>query len=74
MEQSENYHDNNSGLPFESRLKVQELNHLAYRIRNELSKVIVGQERVLDLLLTALLRFHSVVRLVIFCVNAVARH
>lgn len=55
MEQSENYDDNNTGLPFESRLKVQELNHLAYRIRNELSKVIVGQERVLDLLLTALL-------------------
>src|SRR5690606_1618896 len=36
-------------------LKVQELNHLAYRIRNEISKIIVGQERVLDLLLTALL-------------------
>ncbi len=40
---------------FQSRIKVQELNHLAYRIRNEIGKVIVGQEPVLDLLLTALL-------------------
>lgn len=40
---------------FESRLKVEELNHVAFRIRNEIGKVIVGQERVLDLLLTALL-------------------
>jgi MoxR-like ATPase len=40
---------------FESRLKVEELNHMAFRIRNEIGKVIVGQDRVLDLLLTALL-------------------
>jgi MoxR-like ATPase len=40
---------------FENRLKVQEINHMAYRIRNEISKVIVGQERVLDMMLTALL-------------------
>lgn len=40
---------------FESRLKVEELNHVAFRIRNEIGKVIVGQDRVLDLLLTALL-------------------
>lgn len=46
---------NNGDTPFESRIKVQELNHMAFRIRNEISKVIVGQERVLDLILTALL-------------------
>ena len=40
---------------FENRLKVEELNHVAFRIRNEIGKVIVGQDRVLDLLLTALL-------------------
>lgn len=40
---------------FESRIKVQELNHMAFRIRDEIGKVLVGQEKVLDLLLTALL-------------------
>jgi MoxR-like ATPase len=40
---------------FQNRLNVEELNHAAYRLRNEISKVIVGQEQVLDLLLTALL-------------------
>ena len=40
---------------FESRLKVEELNHVAYKIRDEIGKVIVGQDKVLDLLLTALL-------------------
>jgi MoxR-like ATPase len=46
---------NNEETLFESRIKVQELNHVAFRIRNEISKVIVGQEKVIDLLLTALL-------------------
>jgi MoxR-like ATPase len=55
MEPTENFINNSNSELFESRLKVQELNHLAYRIRNEISKIIVGQERVLDLLLTALL-------------------
>jgi MoxR-like ATPase len=40
---------------FENRLNVEELNHAAFKIRNEIGKVIVGQERVLDYLLTALL-------------------
>jgi MoxR-like ATPase len=40
---------------FESRIKVQALNNVAFRIRNEISKVIVGQDKVLDLLMTALL-------------------
>src|SRR5690554_7552348 len=40
---------------FESRIKVQELNHMAFRIRDEIGKILVGQEKVLDLLLTALL-------------------
>ena len=55
MEPTENLNNTGDNELFESRLKVQELNHLAYRIRNEISKIIVGQERVLDLLLTALL-------------------
>ncbi len=55
MEATENFDNTDNNELFESRLKVQELNHLAYRIRNEISKIIVGQERVLDLLLTALL-------------------
>lgn len=49
-----NDQENTSDL-FESRLKVQELNHMAFRIRDEIAKVLVGQEKVLDLLLTALL-------------------
>lgn len=40
---------------FESRIRVQELNHMAFRIRDEIGKVLVGQEKVLDLLLCALL-------------------
>jgi MoxR-like ATPase len=55
MEATDNDNTTGHNELFESRLKVQELNHLAYRIRNEISKIIVGQERVLDLLLTALL-------------------
>ena len=45
----------NENTPFENRLPLDELNHAAYRIRNEINKVIVGQERVLDLLLTAVI-------------------
>jgi MoxR-like ATPase len=41
--------------PFENRINVEELNHAAYRIKNEIAKVIVGQEKVIDLLLTAFL-------------------
>ena len=41
--------------PFENRLPLDQLNHAAYRIRNEINKVIVGQEKVLDLLLTAII-------------------
>jgi MoxR-like ATPase len=40
---------------FENRLNVEDLNHMAYQIRQEINKVIVGQDHVLDLLLTALL-------------------
>lgn len=55
MEQNnmDNFQEENT--LFESRLKVEELNHVAFRIRTEIGKVIVGQDRVLDLLLTALL-------------------
>nr|WP_321406904.1 MoxR family ATPase [uncultured Carboxylicivirga sp.] len=45
----------NENAPFENRLPLDELNHAAYRIRNEINKVIVGQEKVLDLLLTAVI-------------------
>lgn len=41
--------------PFETRLPLEELNHAAFRIRNEINKVIVGQEKVLDMLLTAVI-------------------
>lgn len=40
---------------FQNRLRVEELNEVASRIRNEIGKVIVGQDRVLNMLLTALL-------------------
>ncbi|WP_010417343.1 AAA family ATPase [Anaerophaga thermohalophila] len=51
----ENLPNDDGNSLFESRLNVEELNHAAFRIRNEIGKVIVGQERVLDHLLTALL-------------------
>ena len=41
--------------PFENRLNVDELNHMAYLIKNEIAKVIVGQDKTIDLLLAALL-------------------
>ncbi|MBN2166403.1 MAG: MoxR family ATPase [Marinilabiliaceae bacterium] len=42
-------------VPFENRLNLEELNHVASQIKNEIQKVIVGQEKIIDLLLTALL-------------------
>ncbi|WP_291858936.1 MoxR family ATPase [Marinilabilia sp.] len=54
MELNNQTNDDGKSL-FESRLNVEELNHAAFKIRNEIGKVIVGQERVLDYLLTALL-------------------
>lgn len=45
----------NQDTPFENRLPLDELNHAAFQIRNEINKVIVGQEKVLDLLLTAVI-------------------
>ncbi len=41
--------------PFESRLDLEELNRAAYQIKSEIAKVIVGQEKTIDLMLTALL-------------------
>ncbi len=41
--------------PFENRLNLDELNKAVYQIKNELTKVIVGQEKIIDLMLTALL-------------------
>lgn len=54
MEFNNQSNDDGNSL-FENRLNVEELNHAAFKIRNEIGKVIVGQERVLDHLLTALL-------------------
>ncbi|WP_066629829.1 AAA family ATPase [Labilibacter marinus] len=41
--------------PFENRLNLEELNRAAYQIKSEIAKVIVGQEKIVDLMLTALL-------------------
>ncbi|MGQ1785961.1 MULTISPECIES: AAA family ATPase [unclassified Saccharicrinis] len=41
--------------PFENRLDLEELNRAAFQIKNEIAKVIVGQEKIIDLMLTALL-------------------
>lgn len=54
MESNNQTNDDGKSL-FENRLNVEELNHAAFKIRNEIGKVIVGQEKVLDHLLTALL-------------------
>ena len=40
---------------FENRINLEELNRAAYQIKNEIAKVIVGQEKIVDLMLTALL-------------------
>ncbi len=50
-----NQSNNDGDSLFGNRLNVEELNHAAFKIRNEIGKVIVGQDRVLDQLLTALL-------------------
>ncbi len=42
-------------VPFENRINLEELNRAAYQIKNEIAKVIVGQEKIVDLMLTALL-------------------
>ncbi len=42
-------------IPYSNRIKLDELNHSVYKLRSEVSKVIVGQEYVFDMLLTALL-------------------
>ncbi|TRX72216.1 MoxR family ATPase [Carboxylicivirga sp. M1479] len=47
--------DQQTQTPFENRLPLEELNHSSFRIRNEINKIIVGQEKVLDLLLTAVI-------------------
>ncbi|MCW3807880.1 AAA family ATPase [Plebeiibacterium marinum] len=41
--------------PFENRLNLDELNKAVFKIKNEITKVIVGQEKIIDLMLTALL-------------------
>lgn len=41
--------------PFENRLGLEELNRAAFQIKNEIAKIIVGQEKIIDLMLTALL-------------------
>jgi len=47
--------DQQTQTTFENRLPLEELNHSAFRIRNEINKVIVGQEKILDLLMTAVI-------------------
>ncbi len=54
MEWNNQSNDDGNSL-FQNRLNVEELNHAAFKLRNEIGKVIVGQERVLDLMMTALL-------------------
>ncbi len=44
-----------SEMPFENRLKMDELNKAVFNIKNELKKVIVGQDKVVDLMIVALL-------------------
>ncbi len=44
-----------SEMPFENRLKMDELNKAVFTIKNELKKVIVGQDKVVDLMIVALL-------------------
>ena len=40
--------------PYENRLNLEELKHAAYQIKSEIAKVIVGQDKVIDLMLTSL--------------------
>lgn len=48
-----NTHEN--FMPFENRLDLSELESNIQKVRSEIRKVIVGQERVIDLLITSLL-------------------
>ncbi len=45
----------NNNTTFENRLNLDDLNKAVYQIKNEIQKVIVGQEKIIDLMLTALL-------------------
>ncbi|WP_435262801.1 AAA family ATPase [Tenacibaculum sp. nBUS_03] len=45
----------NENLEFESRINLSELQESIYKIKTELNKVIVGQKRMIDLLLVAIL-------------------
>jgi len=45
----------NNNTPFENRLNLDDLNKAVYQIKSEIQKVIVGQEKIIDLMLTALL-------------------
>lgn len=45
----------NESLEFESRINLSELQESIYKIKTELNKVIVGQKRMIDLLLVAIL-------------------
>jgi len=47
--------DQQTQATFENRIPLEELNHSAFRIRNEINKVIVGQEQILNLLMTAVI-------------------
>ena len=42
-------------ISYSNRIKLDELNHSVYKMRAEVAKVIVGQEHVFDMLLTALM-------------------
>lgn len=42
-------------IQYQSRIDLDQLNHLVYKLKESITKVIVGQEEVLDLLLTAIL-------------------
>lgn len=55
QENPNNETTNGGGAPFESRIDLSELTTVTGQIRQEIKKVIVGQEKMLDLLLVALL-------------------
>jgi MoxR-like ATPase len=42
-------------LPFEHRIDIQRINDAALRIKQEIGKVVVGQDKAVELLLTAIL-------------------
>lgn len=59
MEELDNLEDNNStessNQPFKNRIDLSELNSLIEKVRNEIKKVIVGQDEFIDLLICGLL-------------------